>query len=147
MAYKPTEAANEAGGNSAAGAPTVDLQFADVAGKWELDFAATAKASRAQIKAANFDLEAYLADFENGVFEFDLEDDGSFTADESLQDTDAEYKGNWVLSGGDLIRLNQTHKDGAEEPDQLTGAVVGNRMNLVHKKNGIELPICLKRIE
>ncbi len=118
----------------------------DVTGKWEFDFEATKKKSLVALAGQGQDVPGILALMRDMVLEFDLESDGSFTCEESLSGEDHEYDGNWVLNDN-KIRLNQTHMDGEEVRDQLTGTVDRKMMDLVKKDQGVELPIMLRRIE
>jgi hypothetical protein len=118
----------------------------NVTGKWELDFEATKVECLAKLPGQGVDAAKTISNLQEMVLEFDLESDGSFTCEESAMGQDNEIEGNWVLNGN-KIRLNQTHNNGAEERDQLTGTVEGKTMNLVKKQDKVSLPIMLRRIE
>ena len=85
-----------------------------------------------------------VAKLQTAVFTVDLAEDGKFKADQRMMGEHHAYIGTWRQEGSS-IRLDQTHDNGVEVEDELTGTFAGDTMSLVHKEDGLEVEMVLRR--
>ena len=74
----------------------------------------------------------------------DLRVDHTFECRMGLMGERRTYTGSWQQSG-QSIRLEQTHEDGEDVEDLLTGTLRDGVLDLVHEENGLPMPYVLRR--
>ena len=78
------------------------------------------------------------------VMEFQIKADNTFACYEKAPGVEANYTGVWDVVG-DRVGLYQEVRDGRKEEDELVGTIAGDRMDLVHRQQGMSLNIVLVR--
>ena len=76
-------------------------------------------------------------------FSLDLDEDGTFQAEQSIADESHSYSGSWSLIGSEF-KLDQTHEDGEEVFDTMTGTFDQGQLSLVDEDEGVEVTIILR---
>ncbi len=78
--------------------------------------------------------------------EFDLRDGGEFHCTQKAPGENHVYTGRWYLNGRQ-IRIVQTHEDGKEVPDSMSGTYENGVLNLQHEEEGMQMTYVLHKAE
>ena len=81
---------------------------------------------------------------QSSKFSLDLHEDGTFEAEQKMGNQSHAYSGSWTLIGSQ-IRLDQTHEDGSEVVDTMSGTLEHGQLTLIEQDEGTELTIILRR--
>ncbi len=77
-------------------------------------------------------------------FDLDLNDDGSFSFAQAVNGEKKVYTGTWEVVGT-AINLHQTHEDGNEVADAMTGTVGDDRLEMAYEEAGVEMNFTMLR--
>ena len=116
----------------------------DPVGEWKIDPEETIKANSALMKRPGLDANAFKASINDMIMDFLFESDNTFACYEKANGQEANYSGTWELSGN-RIGIYQKLRDDSEEEDELTGTIEGDRMELVHRKDGVSMNLVLTK--
>ena len=67
-------------------------------------------------------------------FDLSLATDGTFTALQTILAERRTYKGTWTKTGTSFV-LHQTHDNGKELEDEMTGTLVDGKLDLTHESD------------
>jgi len=113
-------------------------------GEWKIDPGETIEANAALLRKPGMDANAFKASIRGMIMDFLIEPDNIFFCYEKADGIEADYSGTWELKG-DKIGLYQKIPDDQPEEDELVGTIDGDRMDLVHKQQGISVKMVLVR--
>ena len=74
----------------------------------------------------------------------ELKGDGTFVNFMEMSGRKHKFTGEWTQKGN-RIELRQTHSDGREKEDAMSGTLDGDNLFLVHEEEGLSFPYPMRR--
>lgn len=85
-----------------------------------------------------------IAALEGATMDVDLATDGTFTFSQKIAGDKHVYTGTWTETGS-AVTLNQTHDNGEEIEDEMSGTLDGDALRMTYTSEGHTLKFLLRR--